>query len=71
MQIQVRIGCFRDGVYMNVLSLGLNTRDGTDRDATLLEGVFNGLGFDTVVYQDRTAVQILTIVEQGKIDLKI
>jgi hypothetical protein len=56
---------------MNVLSLGLNTRDGTDRDATLLEGVFNGLGFDTVVYQDRTAVQILTIVEQGKIDLKI
>ena len=46
-------------------SPGLNTRDGTNLDATRLEGTFLGLGFDTEVHHNRTALQILTIVEQG------
>lgn len=45
---------------------GLNTRDGTNLDASRLEGTFLALGFDTDVYHNRTAMQILTIVEQGK-----
>ncbi|CAF0783275.1 unnamed protein product [Rotaria sordida] len=44
---------------------GLNTRDGTNLDASRLEGTFLGLGFDTEVYHNRTALQILTIVEQA------
>ena len=47
-------------------STGLNTRDGTNLDASRLEGTFLGLGFQTEVYHNRTAMQILTIVEQGK-----
>ena len=45
--------------------LGLNTRDGTNMDASRLDMTLAGLGFDTKVYHNRTALQILTIVEQG------
>jgi hypothetical protein len=47
-------------------SLDLNTRDGTNIDAAQLEGTFNELGFDTQVYHNQTAFQILKIVEYSK-----
>jgi hypothetical protein len=50
------------------LFVGLNTRDGTNLDASRLEGTFLGLDFDTEVYHNRTATQILNIVEQGNDD---
>ncbi|CAF0726883.1 unnamed protein product [Adineta steineri] len=43
---------------------GLNTRDGTNMDASRLDMTLSDLGFDTKVYHNRTALQILTIVEQ-------
>jgi hypothetical protein len=46
--------------------LDLNTRDGTNIDAAQLEGTFSELGFDTYVYHNQTAFQILNIVENGK-----
>jgi hypothetical protein len=55
--------CFTN---INEFYLGLNTRDGTNLDASRLDITFSGLGFDTKVYHNRTALQILTIVEQGK-----
>ena len=45
--------------------LGLNSRDGTNLDASRLEGTFLGLGFDTEVYHNRTASQILSVIELG------
>lgn len=45
----------------------LNTRDGTNIDAAQLEGTLNELGFDTYVYHNQTAFQILNLVENGKI----
>ena len=39
----------------------LNTRDGTNIDAAQLEGTFNELSFDTHVYHNQTAFQILNI----------
>ena len=50
-------------------STGLNTRDGTNLDATRLEGTFLGLGFETEVFHNRTALQILSIAEQGRNEL--
>lgn len=50
---------------------GLNTRDGTNLDASRLEGTFLGLGFDAEVYHNRTASQIINIVEQGNTEDKI
>jgi hypothetical protein len=62
-QLQVRTVFSKDKLDVFV---GLNTRDGTNLDASRLEGTFLGLGFDTEVYHNRTALQILTIVEQGE-----
>ncbi len=54
-----------------LFSLDLNTRDGTNIDAAQLEGTFNEFGFDTQVYHNQTAFQILRIVEYGKIYFQI
>ncbi len=47
--------------------IDLNTRDGTNIDAAQLDGTLNELGFDTYVYHNQTAFQILNIVDNGKI----
>jgi hypothetical protein len=62
----VRISCFFRRTKSRELHLDLNTRDGTNIDAAQLEGTFNELGFDTYVYHNQTAFQILNIVENGK-----
>ena len=50
-----------------LLIVDLNTRDGTNIDAAQLEGTLNELGFDTYVYHNQTAFQILNLVETGQI----
>ena len=67
--IQVRIVfCLLDDkTWMIFILSGLNTRDGTNLDASRLEGTFLSLGFETEVYHNRTAMQILTTIEQGRL----
>lgn len=49
-----------------IVSTGMNVRNGTDRDAGELFKCFKSLGFDVFIYNDQTCEKMERLLKEGE-----